>query len=153
MKHRVSVVAISPHIHVLFTATRRCTFPPAYSGWEAGQASDVRQRQRQCCVTVSLDYLVLSNHDKAFQSLIWPQGATFHQHRLLCGESKRSDELQRLKIDKRVQWLNSVQMIIRFWKTRYKAETFSLRYPNKRVKKTNKDTNGTLLVLFSMAVL
>lgn len=26
-------------------------------------------------------------------------------------------------------------MIIRFWKTRYKAETFSLRYPNKRVKK------------------
>lgn len=26
-------------------------------------------------------------------------------------------------------------MIIRFWKTRYKVETFSLRYPNKRVKK------------------
>lgn len=41
-------------------------------------------------------------------------------------------------------------MIIRFWKTRYKAEMFSLRYPNKRVKKTNKDINGTLLVLFSM---
>lgn len=61
----------------------------------------MRQRQRQCCVTVSLDYLVLSNHDKAFRSLIWPQGATFHQHRLLCGESKRSDELQRLKIDKK----------------------------------------------------
>lgn len=51
-------------------------------------------------MTVSLDYLVLSNHDKAFESLIWPQGATFHQHCLLCGESKRSDELQRLKIDK-----------------------------------------------------